>query len=170
MNKYVKGVRKDQVPIKNSFLVDRELNIYAGEYPGDKDDEKCRLKVDDIGAWGNFRHFYDLTEEGELNPYSRFLRPEQHHHRFPIRDCSIPASRFYTDVLKTSSELCCLPFSKRNFPLFPIIGDNGKVEKGQKSSYSFSPAFFSACSCISSNSSRSMTFLNLATILPLRSI
>ena len=42
----------DVVPIKNSYLVDRELGIYAGEYPGDKDENKCRIK---LHSWSNFK-------------------------------------------------------------------------------------------------------------------
>lgn len=90
MDKYVEGIWKDKVPIKNSYLVNRKLSIYAGEYPGDKDDEKCRMKM--LGTWSGFQHFYDLTEEGELNPYSQYLESWQQHHRFPIPDVSIPAN------------------------------------------------------------------------------
>lgn len=90
MDKYVEGIWKDKVPIKNSYLVNRKLNIYAGEYPGDKDDEKCRLKM--LGSWNRFQHFYDLTEEGELNPYSQYLKSWQQHHRLPIPDVSIPSN------------------------------------------------------------------------------
>ena len=90
MERYVDGIWKDKVPIKNSYLVNRELNIYAGEYPGDKDNEKCRLKM--MGTWSKFKHFYDLTEKGELNPYSHYLESWQQHHCFPIPDVSAPAS------------------------------------------------------------------------------
>ena len=90
MGKYVEGIWKDKVPIKNSFLVNRELSIYAGEYPGDKDNEKCRLKI--LGTWSGFRYFYDLTEKGELNPYSQYLESWQQHHRFPIPDVSAPVN------------------------------------------------------------------------------
>ena len=58
MDKYVEGIWKDKVPIKNSYLIDRTLNIYAGEYPGDKDNEKCRMKVGEGGCWHGFRHFF----------------------------------------------------------------------------------------------------------------
>ena len=91
MDKYVEGIWNDKVPIKNSYLVDRTLNLYAGEYPGDKDNEKCRMKVGVGGCWHGFRHFFDLTEEGELKPYSQFLSRDTFHHRFPIRDCGVPA-------------------------------------------------------------------------------
>lgn len=44
MKKYVEVFERDTVPIKNSYLVHRDLNIFAGEYPGDKDDNKCRKR------------------------------------------------------------------------------------------------------------------------------
>lgn len=92
MDKYVEGVWKDTVPIKNSYLIDRTLNLYAGEYPGDKDDEKCKMKVGEGGYWHGFRHFFDLTEEGELKPYSQYLPRDTYYHRFPIHDCDVPAN------------------------------------------------------------------------------
>lgn len=92
MDRYVDGIWKDKVPIKNSYLVDRDLNIYGGEYPGDKDDTICKEKVGEGGYWSHFRHFFDLTEIGELNPYSQFLKEDTQHHRFPIRDCDVPSS------------------------------------------------------------------------------
>lgn len=33
------------------------------------------------------RHFVDLTEEGELKPYSHLLPKDATYMRFPIRDC-----------------------------------------------------------------------------------
>lgn len=94
MDKYVEGIWKDTVPIKNSYLIDKNLNLYAGEYPGDKDNEECRKKVSKNGYWHDFRYFFDLTEEGELNPYSRYLPDDKRYHRFPIQDCGIPANTY----------------------------------------------------------------------------
>lgn len=89
--KYVYSPFLDVVPIKNSYLVDRELGIYAGEYPGDKDDFECKLK---IGSFDNhpceFNYFYDLTEKGELRPYRQYLGAEQEYHNFSIPDCGTP--------------------------------------------------------------------------------
>ena len=72
-------------------MVDRELGIYAGEYPGDKDDFECKLK---IGSFDNypcdFNYFYDLTEKGELRPYRQYLGAEQEYHKFSIPDCGTP--------------------------------------------------------------------------------
>ena len=38
------------------------------------------------------RHFIDLTEEGELRPYSSFLPDDITYYRFPIKKCSVPES------------------------------------------------------------------------------
>lgn len=76
------------LPIENSFLVDAELNIYAGEYPGDKDEASCRSKLTHFA--NKITHFVDLTEDGELSPYAHYLNADQSHFRFPIRDVSIP--------------------------------------------------------------------------------
>ena len=53
-------------PIYNSYHV--EGNIFAGEYPGDKNEEKAKLKIKKMIEFG-VRHFIDLTEEHELKPY-----------------------------------------------------------------------------------------------------
>lgn len=106
MDKYVEGIWKDKVPIKNSYLIDRNLNLYAGEYPGDKDDEKCRMKVGEGGYWHGFRHFFDLTEAGELNPYSHFLPMDTYYHRYPIHDRDIPADTY--SVHRLIEEIICL--------------------------------------------------------------
>lgn len=94
MDRYVEGIWKDMVPIKNSYLIDRNLNLYAGEYPGDKDNEECRNKVGEYGYWHDFQYFFDLTEEGELNPYSQYLPDGKRYQRFPIQDCGIPANTY----------------------------------------------------------------------------
>lgn len=77
-------------PILNSFKVD--VRFYAGEYPGDKpnnlesDRSKLQLFLDQ-----GFTHFIDLTEEGELSPYSQWLPVGVCYQRFPIRDVSVPS-------------------------------------------------------------------------------
>ena len=64
-------------------------NIFAGEYPGDKDPDYARYKIRQMLRFG-VRHFFDLTEEGELAPYSHFLPEYATYHRMPIKDCSVP--------------------------------------------------------------------------------
>lgn len=76
-------------PILNSYLaMDR---IYAGEYPRDLDETKSMAKIKQFEKFG-ITHFVDLTEEGELRPYSQMLNPRMQHIRFPIKDVSVPKS------------------------------------------------------------------------------
>lgn len=65
--------------------------IYAGEYPGDKDDEIAKRKIARMCHFG-IRHFIDLTEEGELFPYNHLLPKGTTYTRFPIRNCGVPRS------------------------------------------------------------------------------
>lgn len=76
-------------PLYQSYYVNR--NVYAGEYPGDKDEKKAKSKIQHMLHFG-VRHFIDLTEEGELRPYSQLLPAEVTYKRFPIHDCSVPNS------------------------------------------------------------------------------
>ena len=76
-------------PIRNSYMaMDR---VYAGEYPRDYDDKKSIEKIKQFERFG-ITHFIDLTEEGELRPYSKMLDSRMQHIRFPIQDVSIPVS------------------------------------------------------------------------------
>ena len=76
-------------PIENSYEVTK--NIYAGEYPRNKDDESSYAKLKQFESFG-ITHFVDLTEEGELQPYESLLYKGAKYLRFPIRDVSIPQS------------------------------------------------------------------------------
>lgn len=66
-------------------------NLFAGEYPGDKYGVKAECKLQQMIHFG-VRHFVDLTEEGELNPYAQLLPPDCTYTRFPIPDVSAPRS------------------------------------------------------------------------------
>ena len=76
-------------PIKQSYRAAERL--YAGEYPGDKGQEKAMDKLKAFLAFG-ITHFVDLTEEGELTPYAHLLPEGVMHRRFPIVDVSVPDS------------------------------------------------------------------------------
>lgn len=76
-------------PIKQSYRAAERL--YAGEYPGDKGQEKAKDKLLAFLAFG-ITHFVDLTEEGELTPYAHLLPKRIEHRRFPIVDVSVPDS------------------------------------------------------------------------------
>jgi ADP-ribosylglycohydrolase len=76
-------------PIRNSYMVmDR---VYAGEYPRDLDETKSMEKIKQFERFG-ITHFVDLTEEGELRPYSQMLGSCMQHIRFPIKDVCVPKS------------------------------------------------------------------------------
>ncbi|MBQ3244614.1 MAG: ADP-ribosylglycohydrolase family protein [Bacteroidaceae bacterium] len=78
-------------PLHQSYEVRANGIIYAGEYPGDKSDELARQKIEQMHHFG-IRHFIDLTEEGELRPYSHLLPAGTTYTRFPIADCGAPKS------------------------------------------------------------------------------
>ena len=88
IEKYIYVFDRDRVPVKNSYCVDADLCLFAGEYPGDKDNDRCRAKIG--SSFSYVLHFFDLTEVGELNPYSQYLKNWQTHHRFPIPDTGVP--------------------------------------------------------------------------------
>lgn len=88
MNKYIDVAFTDCTPITNSYQVDRELGIFAGEYPGDKDPNMSQHKAHKFNY--DFRYIYDLTCEGELMPYTQHLKEDKCHTRFPIPDCGVP--------------------------------------------------------------------------------
>ena len=78
----------DCPPFDNSYLVSSGLKIFAGEYPGDiaKMGPHILLK----GDFSDFKYFYDLTYEGELPPYSRYLNPDMVYVNYPLHDCDVP--------------------------------------------------------------------------------
>ena len=94
----------DLLDINDRFMafINRPLNqsyevscyggaVFAGEYPGDKYGEKATEKLKHMYHFG-IRHFIDLTEEGELAPYSHLLPSDTTYFRFPIVDCGAPKS------------------------------------------------------------------------------
>ena len=76
-----------KVPCRESYLLMGA--VYAGEYPGAKEENASKLKVAQLYRFG-VRHFVDLTEEGELCPYESLLPTDATHYRFPIKDVSVP--------------------------------------------------------------------------------
>jgi protein-tyrosine phosphatase len=67
--------------------------LLAGEYPGARDSEEARRRLRRFLQSG-VRHFIDLTEVGELEPYAGLLKEEAgtgtSYERIPIRDVSVP--------------------------------------------------------------------------------
>lgn len=98
----------DYKPIINSYRIDDR--VYAGEYAGDFSNPQAKVK-----SLVNFgiTHFVDLTEENELAPYNQFLPEGCVHHRYPIRDVSIPDDcegvyalmQYFDAVLANSSNM-----------------------------------------------------------------
>ena len=88
MEAFEKRIRNRR-PIDNSYQVTSQ--IYAGEYPRNKDEESSLVKMRQFESFG-ITHFVDLTEKGELAPYENLLYPAASYQRFPIRDVSAPKS------------------------------------------------------------------------------
>jgi hypothetical protein len=76
-------------PIRNSYKVDER--IYAGEYPATSNAVLGRREAARFTKFG-ITHFIDLTEAGELSPYSQWLPENCSHIRFAIKDCDTPTS------------------------------------------------------------------------------
>lgn len=79
-------------PLRRSYEIDGEENaLFAGEYPGDRKDYCAEKKIKHMIHFG-IRHFIDLTEDGELRSYSRFLPDDVTYLRFSIEKNSVPDS------------------------------------------------------------------------------
>ncbi|MBQ4038998.1 MAG: ADP-ribosylglycohydrolase family protein, partial [Bacteroidaceae bacterium] len=85
-------------PIRNSYKVDDR--IYAGEYPATANEKLGRRDIDRFIRFG-ITHFIDLTESGELLPYTQWLHKEQTHIRFAIKDCGVPTTDKTAQLIKT---------------------------------------------------------------------
>src|SRR5260370_34163521 len=82
----------DTKPDPNTYWV-VPGKLLAGEFPGALDSEEARRRLRRFLAAG-VRHFIDLTEAGELEPYAELLAEEEGsrttYDRIPIRDVSVP--------------------------------------------------------------------------------
>ncbi len=76
-------------PADESYEV--KPRLFAGEYPGAIKREDAEAKLKRMHRFG-VRHFVDLTEEGELKPYSGLLPADTTYTRFPVRDLCAPNS------------------------------------------------------------------------------
>lgn len=111
-------------PIKHSFCV-LPNHIYAGEYAGDLTNPQG--KINQLVSFG-ITHFIDLTEIGELNPYAMLLPKGCVHHRFPIKDVSIPIS--HKDVLSLMeyiSSIVKTPTNKVYIHCWGGVGRTGTI-------------------------------------------
>ena len=86
-------------PIRNSYKVDER--IYAGEYPATSNYTLGRRELKRFTDFG-ITHFIDLTDGGELSPYSQWLPSSCVYTRFAINDCGTPSSmETVTELLAT---------------------------------------------------------------------
>ena len=88
-------------PINNCYWV-LPGKLLAGEYPRNKDEPSSEWKLAALGNAG-VNVFVDLTEAGELTPYADVV-PTVTHHRFPVRDVSVPSSVELTTILDAVDE------------------------------------------------------------------
>ncbi len=72
--------------------------LLAGEYPGDPDHAQARQRLLRL-RYAGINCFVDLTEEGELPPYSFFLPKNAEYLRSPIVDTGLPNSVAQTQEL-----------------------------------------------------------------------
>ena len=84
--------------------------VLAGEYPGSVDLDDARSKLRWLLETG-VSAIFDLTEAGELEPYSTVLTEEANrlgvapeHQRWPIRDVSSPTVEAMTEMLDAIDE------------------------------------------------------------------
>ena len=83
-------------PIVNCYWV-VPGKLLAGEYPRNIDDESSQPKLSSLTEAG-VSVFIDLTEEGELRPYTQWLG-EETHQRFEIVDTGVPRSLGLTTAI-----------------------------------------------------------------------
>jgi Polymorphic toxin system, DSP-PTPase phosphatase len=77
--------------------------LLAGEYPAHADPAWTRVRLERFRAAG-VTAFFDLTEEGELEPYEELVAGWATHRRFPIRDFSCPSRGEMAAILDALDE------------------------------------------------------------------
>lgn len=115
-------------PTIHSFQVYNE-RIWACEYPFDLNEEIGKAKLQGALDFG-ITHFIDLTEEGELYPYSHLISAESkvEHHRFAIPDTWVPASfSDVMDLMKKMNEILTNPDSKIYLHCWGGVGRTGTI-------------------------------------------
>lgn len=78
-------------PLPHSYWVEPGY-LLAGEHPGGGDQSATRARLETLVAAG-VRHFIDLTQPHELEPYLDLLPEGIGYGNFPMRDHSLPESR-----------------------------------------------------------------------------
>jgi protein-tyrosine phosphatase len=109
-------------PIKNCYWV-VSGKLLAGEYPRNKDEVSSPDKINSLLSAG-ITAFIDLTHENDrLLPYHG-LMGNISHHRFPIRDGSIPENKALTDTILDTIDSC---ISQRQLVYVHCWGGSGRT-------------------------------------------
>jgi hypothetical protein len=90
-----------RAPTSDSYWVDASL--LAGKYPGSHVDEEAVATIRALLDAG-VRTCVDLTEDGELLAYARFLPEGIRHHRVAVPDLTCPRAEQVRDVLDVIRE------------------------------------------------------------------
>jgi len=91
-----------KTPVPRSYWV-RPGALLTGEYPGHEQPGWTQVRLERFRAAG-VTAFVDLTEEGELDPYTDSLDGWATYRRFPIRDYSVPSAGEMTAILDALDE------------------------------------------------------------------
>jgi len=86
-----------KAPVPRSYWV-QPGSLLAGEHPGHEQPGWTRVRLERFRAAG-VTAFVDLTEAGELEPYTEQLDGWATYLRFPIRDYSVPSVDEMTAIL-----------------------------------------------------------------------
>lgn len=125
----VKGRRVSQsAPTTNCFQVYDE-RIWGCEYPFHLDEEKGKEKLQVALNFG-ITHFIDLTEEGELIPYTEYLPSGSFvkYCRYPIHDTGVPSScQSMLDLLKGIEQIMHNANAKIYLHCWGGVGRTGMV-------------------------------------------
>lgn len=131
---YVRGVEGNKRfkcndrPAYFCFKVE-EYNIWGAEYPGDHNEKLAKEKILYALEFG-ITHFIDLTEEGELPPYSHLLPKDGsvNYIHFPIKDAHAPKSVEEVDQLLIKMEdILANPHNKIYLHCWGGVGRTGTI-------------------------------------------
>lgn len=82
---------QNPLPIIQSYDISEIPGLYAGEYPGTKDEDSSIQKVNQMIQFG-IKHFIDLTGENELIPYKNLVVQNGTYMKYPIKNHGVPIS------------------------------------------------------------------------------
>lgn len=114
-------------PTGYSYRVDE--NIWAGEYPVWEWEQSAGMRQLRIFTDFGINYFLDLTENGEMPPYAKFLTNNIGRYSFPIPNGCVPHSvRWVVDMFRVVSEhLKNLPNIKLYIHCVGGVGRTGMI-------------------------------------------